>query len=263
MNQNKILDYFSLLKNYNLLGSSYLFIGDNEGAVIDVVKLINCPDAGQFCGQCWDCRRIQDLTHPDIFVVKPNPLSIKIEDVRGGIRFLSLKSFRLKRKVLFMSQAQNLSDEAASAFLKTLEEAPANSFIAVCASKLEGMLPTIVSRCRKIFLPLKQEAGDQQKDKIFTLISDFCAGINVKFANRAEFASFLWTLAMIFRDSLISKTGGANNRLIKNRECEIIAKPYPIGQIRLILEAILKVYGAYNSANQNLSLNMIRAGMER
>lgn len=262
MRQNRILKYFSLLKNYNLIGSSYLFIGDNIEVVKDVIKLVNCKDNEFYCGQCWDCRKIEDLNHPDIFVVMPGLVSIKIESIRESIRSLSLKSFCLKRKVVLMQEAQSLSEEAASAFLKTLEEPPANSFIAVCTSKLEGMLPTIVSRCRKIFLPFNETAGSQEQEKMSPLISDFLGGVNIKFSNRREFASFLWALAAVLRDNLIGQTANLNNRLIKSKECEIIAKPYTVEQIKIILGVILEVYSGYNSINENLALSMIRTSME-
>ncbi|MBU1122186.1 MAG: hypothetical protein ABIH71_04565 [Candidatus Omnitrophota bacterium] len=261
MNQNKILEYFSLLISHNLLGSSYLFIGNNSTIVKDVIKLINCKDNDLYCGQCWDCKKIEDLSHPDIFNVKPSPLSIKIESIRESIRFLSLKSFCLRRKVILLEEAESLSSEASSAFLKTLEEPPANSFIAICTSKLEGMLPTIISRCRKIFLPFYE--GGVSQDYLIPQIRDFLRGVNVKFKNRREFAGFLWILIVIFRDKLVAQTALSNNRLLKNREYEIIPKLYNPAQIYYILKDILKIYGAYNSVNENLALNMIRLSMEK
>ncbi|UCD15558.1 MAG: hypothetical protein JSV34_00465 [Candidatus Omnitrophota bacterium] len=256
MKQNKILDYFFLLKKHNIVGSSYLFIGEQASLIRDVIKVVNCKDNPYFCGACWDCKKIETLSHPDIFVVRPDPLTIKIDNVRESIRFLSLKSFRAAKKTVLIEKAESLSNEAASAFLKTLEEPAANSFIAVSTAKLEGILPTIISRCRKIFLPFYEVSADL--GSLGGLIDDFLGGVNVKFKDRRQFGDFLRALIVFFRDKLIVQTANSNNRLLKNRECEIIAKLYTIKQIERILEVILKVYGAYNSVNENLALNLIR-----
>lgn len=256
----KIIEYFQLLRKNNRLGSSYLFIGNDFSPVKDIIKLINCKQTGSFCGECWDCRMLSKNNHPDFMFIGPDPLTIKIEQIREVRKFLSLKSFRLEKKVVFVNEADTLSAQAANAFLKTLEEPPRNSFIAVCTSKLEGLLPTIISRCRKIFLPFSQEEGE-----FFPLpvISDFLKGVNLKFKNRREFASFLWTLVVFFRDGMVREVGAVNNRLLKKEEYEIIVKPYPLEQIEAILEAILGVYSVYTSVNENLSLNLIRTQVNK
>ena len=155
--RDKILDYFELLKRNDLLGSSYLFIGDGYPVVTDIFKLINCKDHPRFCGACWDCGRIAEGKHPDVFLIEPDPSTIKIERIREAQYFLSLKSFRLKKKVVFVKGAESFSEPAANAFLKTLEEPPKNTFIAVCSRTVDGLLPTIISRCRKIFLPFNEK----------------------------------------------------------------------------------------------------------
>ena len=251
--KQEILNYFSILKNRSLLGSSYLFVGDNFSIVGDIARLINCQN--DFCGNCWDCKQIDKGTHPDLFVVEPEGLSIKIEAIREAIRFLSLKSFKLKNKVLIIKDAQCLGPAAANAFLKTLEEPPKNCFIAVCSSKLEGMPPTIISRCRKIFLPPKP--GEIDPSMIDSVVG-FLRGENLEFKDRKKFVTFLWTLIMFLHDSLVSKATGLNNKLPKVNDYEIILKPYSLSKMHNILKDILKIYSAGSSVNMNLALNLIR-----
>ncbi|MCK4912137.1 MAG: hypothetical protein KAS05_00260 [Candidatus Omnitrophica bacterium] len=250
-----ILNYFKILEKRELLGTSYLFVGEDEGTVVDVVKLISCNEELSFCGQCWDCKRIEDGNHPDLHVILPEGLSIKIDSIREGIRFFSLKSFRLKKKILIIKDAQTLTPAAANAFLKTLEEPPKNSFIAISTSKLEGLLPTIISRCRKIFLPFKEKEVDRSlEDSVFS----FLKGQDLRFADRKKFSSFLWALIMVFRDGLISKSGWINNQLPQGGEREIILNSYEIEEIDSILKDILKIYEVAKSINMNLALNLIR-----
>jgi hypothetical protein len=258
MLRDKIINYFYLLKKNGLVGTSYLFIGENPSLVKDVVKLVNCKESDHFCGVCWDCKKIDGFNHPDFLLIEPEPLTIKIEKIREVQQFLALKSFRLKKKTVFIKEGESFGLAAANAFLKTLEEPPKNSFIAICTSKLEGLLPTIISRCRKIYLPFCE--ADEDFSSVSS-VRDFLKGINIKFKNRREFASFLWALVIFFRDRLVEQSGCINNRLLKNRECEIIWKPYTAEQIDKILGSIFKVYSAYNSVNENLALNLIRMNL--
>ena len=156
---------------------------------------------------------------------------------------------------MIIKDAQALTPAAANAFLKTLEEPPKNSFIAISSSKLDGLLPTIVSRCRRIFLPFKQEDVDESlKDSVFS----FLKGQDLRFTDRKRFSSFLWALVTVLRDDLISKSDFINNKLPQPREREIILGSYSPSEIDSILKDILRIYGAAKSVNMNLALNLIR-----
>ena len=250
-----IINYFKILEKRDLLGTSYLFVGEDNQTIIDVAKLINCNQELNFCNQCWDCKRIEEGNHPDQFMISPDGLSIKIESIREGISFFSLKSFRLKKKILIINDAQTLTPAAANAFLKTLEEPPNNSFIAISTSRLDGVLPTIISRCRKIFLPFKEKEVDRSLE---SSVFDFLRGQDLRFTDRKKFSSFLWALIMVLRDGLISKSGWVNNQLPQSGEREIILNSYEPREIDSILKDILKIYGAAKSINMNLALNLIR-----
>lgn len=253
--KDKILNYFYILKKNNCIGASYLFIGEDFSLVKDIIKLINCREDSRFCNTCWDCQRIKQGNHPDLFLIDPEGLTIKIDAIREGIRFFSLKGFRLKNKVVVIKNAQNLGQEAANAFLKTLEEPPENSFIAICSSKTEGLLPTIVSRCRKIFLPFNDRENDKFK---FHLVSEFLKGEKIEFKDRKKFSLFLWSLIMFLRNNLISKTVRLNNQLFQESESETILGPKSIGQIHNALKHVLEIYGVCNNINIKLALNLIR-----
>ena len=255
---NKILDYFGILDKKAMLGASYLFLGDNPELVEDILKLISCKQEEGFCDECWDCKAISKQNHPDLFIVKPEPSSIKIESIRAAQKFLALKSFRLKRKLLIVKEGQNFGLEAANAFLKTLEEPPKNSFIAICASKMEGMLPTILSRCKKVFLPPQQ---GQSEEFDFDTVEDFLNNRRVSFKDRKEFSQFLEALIVVFRDKLFFNMG-LDDKLLRKKSHSKIRENYTDERIEDILDNILNIYGAYNTVNENLALNLIRASLQ-
>lgn len=262
MEDDRIIDYFSLLKKQNIIGKSYLFIGDNFTQVIDVVKLINCrQDQEGFCNRCLDCRKIEEAAHPDLFIVTPKTLSITIEDIKESQQFLRLKSFCAKYKIVIIKNAEAIGEAAANAFLKTLEEPPKNSLIIICASKLDGLLPTIISRCRKIFLPYSEPLPARVP---LNTVLEFLKGQKPEFKDRSAFKDFLWSLAAVLRDYLVLDFVPENNRLLKSNDCEIIlrflrdARHYKSIQACDILNDIFKVYAAHNTINENLALNLIR-----
>ena len=251
----EILNYFGILEKRNSLGTSYLFVGEDIAVVYDIIKTIGCEASMSFCGNCWDCKKLQYGSHPDLFIAQPQGLTLKIETIRQAIKFLFLKSFKLKKKFVIIKDAHTLSPEAANAFLKTLEEPPKNSFIGVCSSKLEGLLPTIVSRCRKIFLPFQDKEADIPKDSKTT---NFLQGKYIEFKDRKEFANFLWSFAGLLHERLIFKTSFKNNDLLQLSESEIIVDNYDIAKISDILGNTLKIYSVCKNININLGLNLIK-----
>jgi DNA polymerase-3 subunit delta' len=76
---------------------------------------------------------------------------LKIATVREWQRDISLRPYEGRRRVLILHDAERLSDEAANAMLKTLEEPPPYATIVLVANSVD-LLPTIVSRCRVLRL---------------------------------------------------------------------------------------------------------------
>ena len=250
-----ILNYFSILKDQETIGSSYLFVGGDFLLVQDVFRTINCQKEKNFCGICWDCKKIKEMNHPDLFIVEPEGMTTKISAIRGINQFLSLKSFRAPYKIVIIKDGLSLSTDAANAFLKTLEEPPHNSFIAICTPKIEGLLPTIVSRCRKIFLPC---AGNSSGFTNSLDVIDFVNGKKMEFRDRRKFSVFLWEFILFLRGTLTNKAGyqkGANG-LCKYPESW---KFYSVKQISCMLQNASRIYESRGNININLALELIRA----
>ncbi|MBC7246278.1 MAG: DNA polymerase III subunit delta' [Actinobacteria bacterium] len=99
---------------------------------------------------CPSCRKVAAGVHPDLHVLEPEGLSVKVEQVRGLDAELSAKALESSCKVAIIDEADAMTREAANAFLKTLEEpAPGTYVVLVCESK-ENLLPTVLSRCREV-----------------------------------------------------------------------------------------------------------------
>lgn len=252
-----VIHYFNLLKEYKRLGHAYLFLGRIDFGVEKIISNISCRKLeNNACGVCWDCINILKFTHPDLCIVEASGQTIKIEQIRQAQGFLTTRPFSLPQKILYLKNAALLTDEAANAFLKTLEEPPKHVVIMLSSLTQEGLLPTVISRCRKILL---SGADADFQETLLPFIKSFFQGEKVSFKEREKFGMFVWSLIVIFRDALIKLIDTGKNRLIKKSCYEIILPSYAQEDLSVILETLLDIYGVHNTVNQNLALQRIKA----
>lgn len=124
-----------------------------------VAKALNCARgaAGQFCDECSICRRIDSRTHPDVTTVtlEDEASQIKIAQIRRVLEMLDFKPLEGRAKVFIIDPANLLTDEAANALLKGLEEPPENSFFILITVNVHELLLTVRSRSQVYnFTPL-------------------------------------------------------------------------------------------------------------
>jgi DNA polymerase-3 subunit delta' len=96
----------------------------------------------------------------EIFVAEPESKSrrILIEQIRELEHGLQMRAAEGRRKVAIIIEADRLQPQAANAFLKTLEEPPANSLLLLLSALPEALPDTIVSRC--ISIPLAADGEE-------------------------------------------------------------------------------------------------------
>ncbi len=78
---------------------------------------------------------------------------ITVDDVREGLKFLSLKSGADTYRILVVNLADDMNINAENALLKVLEEPYPQSLILLLCQNTGKLLPTIRSRCRQIVIP--------------------------------------------------------------------------------------------------------------
>jgi DNA polymerase-3 subunit delta' len=113
------------------------------------------------CGACPSCAQVTAGTHPDVLMIgKPEDKhELPISTIRDLCIDLGLKPMRGTRRVAIVDDADDFSEEAANAFLKTLEEPPFGSVLILLGTSAELQLDTVLSRCRVMrFQPLNDAA---------------------------------------------------------------------------------------------------------
>jgi len=145
------------------LGHGYLFSGSAleglENIARTLAKTLNCEHpvrkngrAVDCCDQCLACQKIDHWNHADVHWVRPESRSriITIAQMRELMREIQLKPNQSRFKVAVIVATDRLRLEGANAFLKTLEEPPADSVLVLLTTEPQRVLETIVSRCLRL-----------------------------------------------------------------------------------------------------------------
>ena len=138
------------------VGGAYLFSGPSgvgkRTTAIWFAKLLNCSAQKELrpCGVCSSCRRMARGNHPNLRLIEPDRGLFRIDQVRGIQRELSYQRFEGNWRVHVLIDADRLTQPAANALLKTLEEPPERTSVVVTTSNEVALLPTVISRCRVV-----------------------------------------------------------------------------------------------------------------
>ena len=110
--------------------------------------------AGVGCGQCPGCRTTLAGTNADVRLVVPEGLSISVADMRALVQAAARRPTGGRWQVVVIEDADRLTEGAANALLKAVEEPPARTVFLLCAPSdhPEDVSVTIRSRCRTIAL---------------------------------------------------------------------------------------------------------------
>jgi DNA polymerase-3 subunit delta' len=142
------------------------------------------------CGTCASCLLFAAGSHPDLRVVVPDTMAarrpgppgeedeesaaveedagtgagpkkrisrvIRIEQVRALLDFIHLTTHRAGTRVVVLGPAETLNGPSGNALLKNLEEPPPGSLYLLTSDQFDRCLPTIVSRCACLRVPVPE-----------------------------------------------------------------------------------------------------------
>lgn len=111
---------------------------------------LQCVAGG--CGECNACRTSLSGAHPDVTLVRTDGLSIDVAEVRTQVRTAAMHPASGRWQVLVVEDADRLTEKAADALLKMLEEPPPRTVWMLCAPTAEDVIVTIRSRSRQVVL---------------------------------------------------------------------------------------------------------------
>jgi len=161
LGQERVIGFLKQALQSKQMPHALLFLG-NEGVgkgstALALAQALNCEDRQpdqDACGRCRSCRLFAAGSHPDFWQISPEGESvqpqIKIEQIRELRRQVGFHPMAGNWRVVLLKPAETLNEAAANALLKTLEEPPAGNLFILTAIGERDLLPTIVSRCRRL-----------------------------------------------------------------------------------------------------------------
>lgn len=119
---------------------------------------LHCTGEGEKpCLECGPCRRMLMGVHPDHIEVASDSSVISVKMVRDLIDRLTEKPYEGGWRTVIIHDAEKMNEAAQNALLKTLEEPDGRTAFFLLTAHPEGLLATIHSRCRPVFMPRLSE----------------------------------------------------------------------------------------------------------
>ncbi len=149
------------------LAHAYLFTGPSHVGkttlATDLFAAVNCERPEAPCGECSQCRHVREGRHADLLHLavaeEEGRKAIGIDAVRDAAHQANLNPFEGRYRAIIIEGAEHLTEEAANALLKLLEEPPERLLLVLLSASPDGVLATIRSRCQRIDLrPLATSA---------------------------------------------------------------------------------------------------------
>ena len=184
-----------------------------SSAAVAFAQALICPKQG--CGACNECQSAATGGHSDVEVIRTEGLSIKVEEIRELLTRVAWAPSMGGWRVVVMEDADRLTESAANALLKAIEEPGTRTVWLLCAPTLHDVLPTIRSRCRHLQLRTPSiEAVTQvliRRDNISQTMADFAARVSQGHIGRAKYL--------------------ATNELVRSNRRDIIQLPLRLGSL--------------------------------
>lgn len=128
--------------------------GRSVAALCFAAALQCTSDGVPGCGQCRACTTTMAGTHADVRRIIPEGLSIAVKEMREIVQIASRRPGTGRWQIVVIEDADRLTEGAANALLKVVEEPPPSTVFLLCAPSVdpEDIAITLRSRCRHVAL---------------------------------------------------------------------------------------------------------------
>lgn len=151
---------------------------------------LECESGG--CGSCTSCRTVRAGTHADVRAVVPEGLSIRVDEMRAVVSRAAMRPATGRWQIVLIEDADRLTEGAANALLKSIEEPPPHTVFLLCAPSThpDDVPVTIRSRCRVVNLvtPSVDEIAEvlEQRDGVAPELARWAASVCAGHVGRAR-----------------------------------------------------------------------------
>ena len=136
-------------------GHAFLLVGPpgsgRSVAATAFAAALQCADRSG-CGECKGCRATLAGSHPDVTTVVTEAVSIGVKECRELVVKAAMSPVLGPQQALIVTDADRLTETAADALLKALEEPAPRTVWMLCAPTVDDVPVTVRSRCRVVTL---------------------------------------------------------------------------------------------------------------
>lgn len=161
--------------------------------------------AAQLCGHLLGVPPEKALAHPDVHFIAPESKSrgLLTDQIRELESQIQMRSSQGGLKFGILLDADRLTDSAANAFLKTLEEPPPGTHLLLLSAQPGQLPPTILSRCEEIQLRwISRPPRSEPETKLLELINRYFRDKTPSLASSLSLAQQLQSLLASTKDQL-------------------------------------------------------------
>lgn len=146
----KLKENFKRLLDSGRLSHAYLLFGEEAEKFFFAQSLANFLENGIF-------ERPSQTLREALIVSSDEKGTIGIDKIRELKYFLWQRPVGSSRRVAIIKEAEAMTTEAQNAVLKIVEEPPASALIIFITEVEDNLLPALISRLQKIYLPKSPE----------------------------------------------------------------------------------------------------------
>jgi DNA polymerase-3 subunit delta' len=152
--QEKIVDHLRTAVTTGQISHAYIIAGERgmgKEFIAQVFAMaVQCEnrEGENPCGACHSCKQTLAGSHPDIIFAKPaKPGVISVDDIRKQIvADVALLPYKGPKKFYIINKAEEMTQQAQNALLKTFEEPPSYAVVILLTTNADALLPTVRSR---------------------------------------------------------------------------------------------------------------------
>lgn len=149
----RYLDCYKNLGLQNMTSHAYLFYSSdkakNDEIAMFFARSLICRENSS-CGLCDACKQFMLGSHPDMYKIEQ--AVVKVEDVKKLIEKLDTKPISSEKKIFVILNFDTVNEISQNKLLKSLEEPNQNNVFILTSTKIDKILPTVMSRVKKFYI---------------------------------------------------------------------------------------------------------------
>lgn len=166
--------------------------------------------------------------------------SVGIGEIRSLQKRIFLKPGQSEQKAVILEAFFGMTTESQNAFLKVLEEPPANTIIIILANSLDFFLPTVLSRCNLINLEKTTKLSGEEVGENFKLLADLKNNYSKALVIAQDNSKDKEAALQFLEEMMVSVHDNINNN-----------QDFSLEELGIVLKNLQKTYTIIKTANVN------------